>query len=410
MSLKPVSTGWSPAAAANLAKAEAAIAKAERIAGVPPSVPKKSGANPALIHPVDVGIMKTEALIERVEDFDRFGSKSDFSILRLAYAMGQKDPSVAKREYDVMHATTAKSIGWAAGSAGGYFVAQGELPKYFQQAYTSNSVCLQAGVQREVVDRAPIYLPRSSAHGTTYYVAQNSTITESSCTPAAVECTPHWVAGRVTISNIMMKAAPALCEKYLSLELGERIGLGVDKMILVGPGTSNKPTGWKSTASIKTVAIGTNGGTLTPAHVYSMCYALEQNGVPPSGQAFFFHPRTWNTFRQTLVGGDTNNFLMFACTDPTVPGASASLLGRPVFLSTQLPITGTKGSGTNLATVILAHAPSTVCVEFLGLSFEINTQGGDEWASNSAGFRAVLAFDIGVLDPNSVCVLSDTTS
>jgi HK97 family phage major capsid protein/HK97 family phage prohead protease len=337
--------------------------------------------------------------------------RDEFSFVRAALAQTSGDWSHAEYERYVHDVSTKKTIAWASGSAGGYWVSPEFLPERFYMDYTANIVARKAGIQVVPFNSAPVNIPRVSAGGTAYWLAQNTTITESSPTPNQFQMTPKWCCARVQISKFLAQTSQPAAEQIVRREMARRLSLAVDYAVLHGPGTSGKPTGLTATGSINTVAIGTNGGAVTPAHLYSMLYALEYDDVPQDGLAFVMHPRTWNYIRQILVGADTNNYLFFQSVPNAIANAAPPyLLGYPVYLSTQVVINRTKGSATTkCASIILANFKECILGEWGGIAVDVTDIGGNAWIQNALEFRAVLATDVGVLNANAVCHLADNT-
>jgi HK97 family phage major capsid protein/HK97 family phage prohead protease len=346
--------------------------------------------------------------------------EDEFSFIRCAIAQINRDWSLAPYEKYAIEqgskklnelATNEKAIAWASGSAGGYWVPEEFLPEQFYMDFVANLVARKAGIFILPCRSAPVLIPRVSAGGTAYWVAQNANLTESAPTPNQLSMQPKWCTARVQISQFLAQTSAGAAERIVRQEIARRIALAVDDAVLEGTGTSGKPIGLAATSSINTVAIGADGGTFTPAHAFSMLYALEYDNVPMDGVSWIFHPRTWNTFRQSTVGSDTYNYLLWQNQTGSIANATRyELLGYPVYTTTQMTINGTKGSGTNLARILLANWKECILAEWGGLEVKATDVGGLAWQQNAIEFKGTYCCDVAVRDANAVCLLSDSTS
>jgi len=145
-----------------------------------------------------------------------------FSIIRFLKAQIQRNPALAPYEYRCMQKTaekfaglSEKAIAWASGSAGGYWVGTEFLPEEFVNVYRSALVCRQAGMRILPCTGAPVLIPKATASGTVYWLAQNGAITESSPTPGQISLSPKFAAHRVQLSKFLVNTSAGAAEQIV---------------------------------------------------------------------------------------------------------------------------------------------------------------------------------------------------
>lgn len=365
--------------------------------------------------------MFADRVKKAIENSPRFIREDEFSLGRFFAAQVSHDWSNAKYERYCLDqskrtfgSVTQKALGWASGSSGGYWVATEFLPQEFINYFAANIVCRKAGCKVLPCTGAPVNIPTMTAGATAYWVSQNATLTASDTTPGQLQLTPHFVVARSQISEFLAQSSEGAAETLIREDMARVLALAIDDAMLEGvpsTATPGKPTGLTNTSSIGTVAIGTNGGALTMTHLHSMKYSLDLYNVPEDGRCWIMHPRTWGGINQYIVNTETNNFLFNP--RPQVPYAN-QIFGYPVYTSTQVSITNSKGGGTEtgltLANVFLVNMKDVILAEWGGVALKATDVGGNAWAQNAIEVKATYAMDMGVRHAKSVCLISDSTT
>jgi len=99
--------------------------------------------------------------------------------------------------------------------------------------------------------RCNLTIPRMTAGGTAYWLADESTqITESQATIGQVSLTPHNVAALTEISHQLMQQSSPDAEQMVMNDLAQVLGLAVDVACLRGSGVSGQPHGIVGTSGV----------------------------------------------------------------------------------------------------------------------------------------------------------------
>jgi HK97 family phage major capsid protein/HK97 family phage prohead protease len=282
-----------------------------------------------------------------------------------------------------IQARMAKRDMTVAGVSGSqYLVGTENLAGSFIDLLRNDSVVLGLGATRLTGLVGNITIPRMTAGGTAYWLADESTqITESQATIGQLSLSPKEVAALTQISHKLMTQSSPDVEAMVMNDLAQVLALAVDVATLRGSGASGQPQG----------IVGTSGvGT------------FDTDGT--------------NTFSDVLdaqVDVMAANALRAGCAYVADPASAALLMGRSRFANTDTPIwdgsllagtmagfpcRATNQMGAN--TMLFGLWPSVIVAEWGQLELVVNpfsdeTRGLSSvraWYSLDAGMRYPAAF------------------
>ena len=326
--------------------------------------------------------------------------EDEFSFHRAISAIVNRDFSSAPLEAEAFSAGKAMSIG--TDSAGGYLAPETWLPEKFVSLYTANQVCRQAGVTVLSCTGQTVKIPAEATGMTVAWMGENAAISEATPTLTEITMQPRQCAAIIKMSRLLIENDAGATEAYLRKALAEKLGLAVDLAVLRGTGTNSQPTGMANTSAINTYAIGTNGGSPTLAHLKAMVYELDVDNVPDTRRAWLMHSRTWQRYDEALINSETNNYVL---QHQVALGTPRQLLGYPVFISNQIPITLSKGTGTALSEIYLVEMPDVIIGDWSGISLEASVDAGFDY--HQLWIKAVVTVDVCLPRPTAVCLCSD---
>ncbi len=197
------------------------------------------------------------------------------------------------------------------------------------------------------------------------------------------------------VSNELARNAGQDIAQALSAALVKRVANAIDKAFLVGDGAANTIIGISNATGVQsTAAVGSP--TVDRLHD-AEGQLLTANGSPESA-AWFMAPRSLTSLRKLREGGTTGAYLLQP--DPTA-GGSYSLLGHPVFVTTQIP-TNT-GVGTNESLIVLADMSQVAVGRDQDISVTLLPERFADF--DQLGIRVTARFDIAPLNAAAVVVL-----
>lgn len=189
-------------------------------------------------------------------------------------------------------------------------------------------------------------LPAQTGAATLQWTGENpgSAVTASDQNYSQVTPTPKTALAQTVISRQWLMQSSMDAEQLTREDLAAIFAVGVDLAAMVGTGASNQPKGIVNQTGVNTIAIGTNGGAITYNILVDAQTALETNNVPLSSLGIVTTPGVKAKLRKTAKLANTIAGAIW--------GDDQTVAGWPAFATNQLPANATKGTGTNLATLI----------------------------------------------------------
>jgi len=299
-----------------------------------------------------------------------------------------------------------KTLSYGGGTAeGSDFVAGDFLADEFFTYYGAKVVARKAGCTVLQATGAPVQIPKvTDAPSTEWLNNEGDAINaDTAMKTAQLQLNPHWCVGRVQLTQFLVRSSELAAETIVRRILGEELARAVDDAILEGSDSGGQPCGIANVTGVNSVTAGS--AAITFDKLRDFMKELEIDNVPLEGCAWFMHPRTWYGILGFVKNSESNNFVI----NPTQQEAYAPrLYGIPVYTTSNITVDG--GTGNNEATIILARVPDIILCEWGGLELASTSVGGDAWAKHLVEVKAVYTMDVGLINPESVCVCKDTTT
>ena len=336
--------------------------------------------------------INTRKLEFPAEDTDN-GEAKGFSFGRLFRAMATKDWTGARYE--------KKALGEGTGSAGGYLVPEQHVSEV-KDRITAQAVVRRAGATVYPMGTDTLNIPRVSGGATAYWVGENTQITSSDQTFAQTQLVARVLAAMVKVSNQLLQDTSGSAEAAIRRDIAKVLALAEDLAFIGGDGTANKPLGIINTSGVNEVTLGANGGTPGFDTIYDALYQVELNSGAAS--AWIMHPRTKNTLRK--IKDSSGQYIYNVSPSLREPD---SLMGIPVYLTTQRPANLTVGSSTDCSYIICGQFDEAIIGERLGMEFSID-QSGTAFEYYQSWIRAISRLDFTLRTPGDFCKVTGVRS
>lgn len=207
--------------------------------------------------------------------------------------------------------------------------------------------------------------------------------------------------GATAYSKQFLVQSSFSAEQMVREDLARITALGIDSAAISGTGASNQPTGILTTASVGTVAIGTNGGPMTWAKAVEFETTQATANAARGRLAFLTTPGvrgSWKGILRTTVAGA--NFLW--ADNNTVNGYDA-------YATNQMPSNLTKGTSTTVCHGVIFGNWQELIIGTWGDAIDVlvnpyiyQTQGMIQVVQNAM-------VDVGVRHPKSFTIDVDVT-
>ena len=297
---------------------------------------------------------------------------------------------------------------YAAGAAatGGNIVATNLLASSFIELLRNKTQVINLGATFLSGLVGNVDIPRRNASATTYWVGESSAIPESEGTLDKISLSPKTVGALCTYSRKLMLQSTPDIEALIRQEFVEIIALAIDKAALYGLGSSNQPLGVFNTSGIGSVVGGTNGGQVTLDSMLDLVAAVMNANAEGTSMGYLVNSKTQTSLSK--LKSTTGQYLWARGGEFTSIAERMvdRINGYPLLTTNQLPSTNTKGTGTNLSSLIFGDWSSLVIGEWGALEIVPNPYGAG-FAAGDVDIRVMQSVDIGVRHPESFAVMTD---
>ena len=250
-------------------------------------------------------------------------------------------------------------------------------------------------------------IPRKTAATTASWLTEVGPAASTDPTMDNVTLRPKRIGAYTDVSRQLVIQSSVDMESLIQRDLAETLLLEQDRVALFGTGAGNQPTGVASTVGIGSVVGGPNGLALAYTHILALESTVAgANAMLDIGACgYAINPATRAKLKRTAkITGEVSDPIM----GDDLPDANglAPLNGYRCAVSTQLPGNGTKGSGTNLSTVIFGDWSQLLIGQF-GAGVELVVDPYTLASTGQVRITANLFCDIAVRHAESFAVMTD---
>lgn len=257
--------------------------------------------------------------------------------------------------------------------AGGAVMVPDDYMAQVWEHLSAEAVLLKAGARVIQTSRSNLLIPRLASDSVASWTAEGAEITESSPTMSGVDAVLSKCAAIVRVSNELVADANPDVVAMIMGQLTRSLSLAVDLAGFEGSGTVNQPKGLSGYTTINlNTSLGADGAVPTDLdEVAEAISSIETaNGKPT---AIFMHPAIWGVISKIKSDTAVTNNMPLVLNQVGVSGApDRRLYGVPVFLSSQLSRTETRGSSHVCSSIYVADMSQIVFVKNAQLRLELD--------------------------------------
>jgi HK97 family phage major capsid protein/HK97 family phage prohead protease len=300
-----------------------------------------------------------------------------------------------------------------ASGTGGALVQTTLLANQFIDVLRNNALIMQLGPTLLTGLVGNVSLPRATAATQTYWVAEASSITEAEATFDTVTLSPKQIGARSQYSRLALQQTTPDIEMVVRNDLAKVMALGIDLAAINGSGSSGQPTGILNTASIGSVAMGTNGAAFTDSasgstsgldQLISLESKLDTANALNGTLSYLTNAKVVAALKKLKTA--YGEYLWTAADGVTTNGTPGAINGYNVARSNQVPSNLTKGSGTGLSALIFGDFSSLLIGMWGALEILPNPYGSG-YNAGSVDIRAMQTCDIAVKHAASFAAITD---
>lgn len=283
-------------------------------------------------------------------------------------------------------------------NAGGNAVATDLLSSSFIDLLRNKLAVNQVGATMLTGLNGNVAIPKQTAAGTAYWVAENTAPTESQQTLGQVTLSPHTVGAFTDYSRRLLLQSSIDVEVFVRNDLAAILALAIDLAAINGSGSSNQPTGILNQSGIGSVVGGTNGATVTYANLVDLESAVATANADVGNMAYLTNAKQRGVMKKTV---QVSGFPTYIWQNGDTP-----LNGYRAAISNQVPSNLTKGSASGVCSAILFGNFADLLIGMWG-GLDITV---DPYTGSSAGTVRIVALqdvDINVRNAASFAAMVD---
>lgn len=302
-----------------------------------------------------------------------------------------------------------KSLSWQVDSDLGALVAPPQFGELID-VLRNNEVLSKAGASTiGLPPNGRIVFPRQTGASSAYYIGESIQLTESQPTTGDLILQAKKLSCLVKIPNELFRYASVSVEAFIRNDMAKVLALKMDKELLEGVGSAYSPKGLinyniLTHTSAGSPADGNSGYPLQPEDLAVMIAKVED--VNAVFKSWIMRPLLWsylvNKRADAVSAGDSKGLFLFN----TFRGRSdamdlardegATLEGYPVYKSTQLSKTRTRGTGATNNTYLLGGDFADYVIAMSPtVEFALSQQGDSPFTYDQTWIRAILVHDGG---------------
>ena len=248
-----------------------------------------------------------------------------------------------------------------------------ELSTYIFDRLRPNSVMLASGIKVMTTSRESIYFPRTITDVAPDWTPETEELPESDPGWDQLQITPSKLGSRILASNESLDDAPVDLTGWLQNHLLKLIGLKLDLALIEGNPIGGAPgiKGLKYQSDTQTVhqaADTGDGAELTDLDAIAHAIGLIEE-ANATASAIVMHPAVWT--QAALMKDRNERYLLSPAQDPTQKPAR-SLFGVPVYTTSALSQTETRGTATATSSIYVYDSSQVVLVRRADVQVEVD--------------------------------------
>jgi HK97 family phage major capsid protein len=268
-------------------------------------------------------------------------------------------------------------------------IAPPELSTFLWDRLRPASIALASGIRVIPTDREKVVWPRLTGDVDPGWIDEATEIPPGDPAFGTLEAEPTKLAHLVQVSNEVLDDSEPSVLEVLNAHLATMLALKLDAAIYEGSGSAPVIRGLKNVSGIQTVDMGTNGAALTDYDpLVEAVGKLRAANVPPP-YAIAMNPRTLTELELLKEGTDFNTQL---ARPEGLP---------PVYTSSQLSVTETKGTANNASSAYVYAPAEVVLVRRQDATIELDRSR--LFNSDQSEIRGKMRCDLIVPNPVAVC-------
>ena len=288
-------------------------------------------------------------------------------------------------------------------TAGGNMVETSILAEAFVDALRKKLRVAELGATMLPGLQGNVAIPRRTSTQSTYWLAESGNITSAATAFDQVSLTPKTVGALSSWSRILQLQSTPAIEDLLRADMVSQVATAIDLAAINGSGASNQPRGILNTSGIGSVVGGTNGAAVSYDNLADLRKEVAIDDADTDTAAFLVNAKTEAALRK--LKATTGEYI----TDPSgvATGTPATVFGRRLAVSNQVPGNLTKGTASGTCSAVLYGNFADLLIGMWGATDILVNPYGTGYTNGDVEIRIMQTVDIAVRHPESFAAMVD---
>jgi len=328
-----------------------------------------------------------------------------------AWDQSQFDPVEAERAYARagLGGYFKKAMGTVSSTAGEALIGFPTLGELIDLQRNMEAFSNAGAREIGLPENGRISFPRQTAGATAYWIPEANTITESQQTTGNLLLEAKKLAVFVKVNNELLKFAPSPgTEGFIRYDMARVSALKADLAMLEGTGgaqikglikydTASSWTSGTDKVLLLTAGVaGANGDTMQAGDVFRLMEALPDE---IEATAWIMRRQLYSALVQrqadAVAAGDQKGLFLFGVNREAGNGIGGTLGGIKAVKSSQVSVTRSKGSASNLTYAATGYFPDWIIGRFGVMEFLSNGLGDTPFQNDQTWLRGIQRLDAG---------------
>jgi HK97 family phage major capsid protein len=299
------------------------------------------------------------------------------------------------------HGLRADNVVKGTAAQGGNLVATNLLTANFIDLLRNSMVLNRLGAQFLTGLVGDIAIPRQTGGASFFWVGESGSATQSGQTFDQVPMSPKSGMARTQISRKMLLQSSLDVESFVRNDLARTVGLGIQLAAINGSGVAPNPLGILNVVGIGSQIGGANGAAPTWANIVGLETAVAVANADVGTLGYLTNAAMRGKLKTTQKFAGANG-------DGIWGDGNTPLNGYQAAVTNAVPSNGTKGTGTNLSSIIFGNFADLIVGMWGGLELQV-----DPFSQGDTGSVVVRAFqdvDVAVRHKESFAAMTDAVT
>jgi HK97 family phage major capsid protein/HK97 family phage prohead protease len=243
------------------------------------------------------------------------------------------------------------------------------------------------------------------------WIGEDQALPEGNATFGTFGLRPKDVGAWSRITRRMLQQNSIDIENFVREELMIGIALEIDRAAIHGSGVGFEPRGITNTPGVGSIALGVNGGVPTWDSVVRLETLVSQSNALMANVAYMTTPAARGKLKTTPKSTSFVSEFIWQDSGVMTPSGNLGILnGYRAGATNQVRGDLTKGTGTNLSTIVFGNWSEVIIGEWGYMFIDVNPYGDDDFLKDAIKVKAIHTLDIQVGRPNGFAVVTDLST